>query len=138
MPPTRIAAYASNVGTGISGQTTNNGRVFIALKPWDQRKGGSIQEYITRNGRNCQSRGGQFFMQATPDVRVGARISKTEYRTPAGCGLRRTYFLGTEVLQRLQSLPMLRDVTTDRQTGGTTATMVIDRNQAARFASSHR
>jgi multidrug efflux pump subunit AcrB len=37
------------------------------------------------------------------------------------------------VLDKLQALPMLRDVTTDQQVGGTTATIVIDRDQAARF-----
>jgi HAE1 family hydrophobic/amphiphilic exporter-1 len=37
------------------------------------------------------------------------------------------------VLDRLQKLPMLRDVTSDQQTGGTTVTLTIDRDQAARF-----
>jgi multidrug efflux pump subunit AcrB len=38
-----------------------------------------------------------------------------------------------KILARLQNLPMLRDVTTDQQNGGTTATIVIDRDKAARF-----
>src|SRR5580658_2010526 len=75
------AAYASNVGTGISGQTTNNGRVFIALKPWDQRKGGSVQDYIARNrAKVAKVEGGTFTLQAVPDVRVGARFSKAEFQ----------------------------------------------------------
>ena len=66
MPPT--------LGTGISGQTTNNGRVFIALKPWDQREGGVVQEFIARiRPKLAKVEGGQFFMQAIQDVRVGAR-----------------------------------------------------------------
>ena len=129
------AAYASNVGTGISGQTTNNGRVFIALKPWDQRKGGSVQDYIARNRAKLATvEGGQFFMQAIPDVRVGARISKTEFQyTLQDADLDELSAWAPKVLARMQSLPMLRDVTTDQQTGGTTTTMVIDRDQAARF-----
>jgi hydrophobe/amphiphile efflux-1 (HAE1) family protein len=129
------AAYASNVGTGISGQTTNNGRVFIALKPWDQRKGGSVQEYIARNrAKLAKVEGGQFFMQGIPDVRVGARISKTEYQyTLQDADFNELTEWAPKVLAKLQSLPMLRDVTTDQQTGGATDTLVIDRDQAARF-----
>ena len=37
------------------------------------------------------------------------------------------------MLAKLQTLPMLRDVTSDQQTGGTTLTLVIDRDKAARF-----
>ncbi len=129
------AAYASNVGTGISGQTTNNGRVFIALKPWDQRKGGSVQDYIARNrAKLAKVEGGQFFMQAIPDVRVGARISKTEFQyTLQDADLAELSTWAPKVLERMKSLPMLRDVTTDQQTGGTTTTLTIDRDQAARF-----
>ncbi len=41
--------------------------------------------------------------------------------------------MGPEILKKLQALPMLRDVTSDQQNGGTTATLVIDRDAAARF-----
>jgi multidrug efflux pump subunit AcrB len=129
------AAYASNVGTGISGQTLNNGRVFIALKPWDQRVGGSVQNYIARNrAALAKVEGGEFFMQSVPDVRVGARISKTEFHyTLQDADFDELTAWAPKVLERMRSLPMLRDVTTDQQTGGTTTTITIDRDQAARF-----
>jgi multidrug efflux pump subunit AcrB len=31
-------AVSSVVGAGIAGQTANNGRMYITLKPWDERK----------------------------------------------------------------------------------------------------
>ena len=37
------------------------------------------------------------------------------------------------MLDKLKTLPELRDVATDQQTGGTTLTLTIDRDQAARF-----
>jgi hydrophobe/amphiphile efflux-1 (HAE1) family protein len=128
-------AYASNWGTSISGYTLNNGRVFIALKPWDQRVGGSIQEYIARNRpKLAKIEGGQMFMQSIPDVRVGAKISKTEFQyTLQDADLNELFDWAPKVLARLQKLPMLRDVTTDQQNGGTTASIVIDRDKAARF-----
>ena len=128
-------AYAANMGTGLTGQTSNNGRIFIALKPWEQRVGGSIQEYIARNrAKLAKVEGGQLFLQAIPDVRTGGRISKTEFQyTLQDADLQELFVWAPKVLARLQKLPMLRDVTTDQQNGGTTLTMVIDRDKAARF-----
>ena len=128
-------SYAANMGTGLSGQTSNNGRMFITLKPWEERVGGSIQEYIARNrAKLAKVEGGQLFMQAIPDVRTGGRVSKTEYQyTLQDADLNELYVWAPKVLAKMRTLPMLRDVTTDQQTGGTTATLVIDRDKAARF-----
>ena len=128
-------AYASTWGTNIAGQTLNNGRVFIALKPWEQRVGGSAQAYIARNrAKLAKVEGGQFFMQAAQDVRVGGRPSKTEFQyTLQDADAAELYTWAPKVLEKLRGLKMLRDVTTDQQSGGTTATLTIDRDQAARF-----
>ena len=128
-------SYAANMGTGLSGQTSNNGRMFIALKPWEERVGGSIQDYIARNRKKlAQVEGGQLFLQAIPDVRTGGRISKTEFQyTLQDADLNELYTWAPKILTKLRTLPMLRDVTTDQQTGGTTATLTIDRDKAARF-----
>ena len=104
------AAYASNWGTAIAGATLNNGRVFIALKPWEQRTGGSIQQYIARNrAKLAKVQGGQLFMQAIPDVRVGARPSKTEYQyTLQDADLDELFNWAPKIAAKLRSLPMLR------------------------------
>ena len=129
------AGYASNWGTATSGYTLNNGRVFIALKPWDERVGGNIQAYIARNrAKLAKVEGGILFMQSIPDVRVGAKISKTEFQyTLQDADLNELYSWAPKILDRLRKLPMLRDVATDQQGGGTTQTIVIDRDLAARF-----
>ena len=129
------AAYASFWGTAISGYTLNNGRVFIALKPWNERVGGSLQNYIARNrAKVAKVEGGQLFMQGIPDVRVGARIAKTEFQyTLQDANLEELYSWAPKVLDKLKTLPMLRDLATDQQVGGTTATLTIDRDMAARF-----
>ncbi len=128
-------SYASNWGNASSGYTLNTGRVFIALKPWDERVGGNLQSYIARNRAKLDKiQGGKLFLQGIPDVRVGARISKTEYQyTLRDADLNELLDYAPKVLDRLRKLPMLRDVTTDQQIGGTTATLAIDRDQAARF-----
>ena len=78
--------------------------------------------------------GGKLFLQPVQDIRVGARLAKTEYQyTLQDADLAELYQWAPKILDKLQSLPMLRDVTSDQQDGGTTATLVIDRDAAARF-----
>ncbi|HEX5325510.1 MAG TPA: efflux RND transporter permease subunit, partial [Acetobacteraceae bacterium] len=130
-----VAAYGATVGTGIGGETVNNGRIYIALKPWDQRVGGSAQDFINRiRPKLAAVQGGQLFLQASQDIRVGGRLSKTQYQyTLQDADLPELYQWAPQVLARLQQLPMLRDVTTDQQMSGMTTTLTIDRDQASRF-----
>ncbi|MBS0561556.1 MAG: efflux RND transporter permease subunit, partial [Proteobacteria bacterium] len=129
------AGYVSAIGAGLGGQTGNNGRMFITLKPWDERTGGSAQDYIARlRPKLAKVEGGRLFLQAAQDIRVGGRLSKTEYQyTLQDANLAELYDWSPKILAKLQSLPMLRDVTTDQQMSGTTATLTIDRDAAARF-----
>ncbi len=129
------AAYGATVGAGNGGQTENNGRIYIALKPWDQRVGGTAQQYIARlRPQFTAVSGGTAFLQAAQDIRVGGRLTKTEFQyTLQDADLGELFEWSPKVLARLQQLPMLRDVTTDQQTGGTTVSLAIDRDKAARF-----
>jgi hydrophobe/amphiphile efflux-1 (HAE1) family protein len=127
--------YASFYGSGSAGYTLNSGRVFIALKPWDQRVGGSIYQYIARNRpKLAKISGGAMFMSVIQEVRTGGRVSKTDFQyTLQDADLNELLEWAPKVMGRLQKLPMLRDVNTDQQIGGTTATLTIDRDAAARF-----
>ena len=129
------ASYGATVGAGIGGQTTNNGRMYVALKPWNQRVGGSAQQFITRlRPKFTAVAGGAAFLQAAQDIRVGGRLTKTEFQyTLQDADLTELFDWSPKVLARLRQLPMLRDVTSDQQTGGTTLTLTINRDQAARF-----
>ncbi len=74
------------------------------------------------------------FLQAAQDIRVGGRLTKTEFQyTLQDADFDELFHWSPKVLAKLQSLPMLRDVTSDQQTGGTTVTLTIDRDKAARF-----
>ena len=128
-------AFVSSMGGGFAGATNNMGRLFIALKPLDQRVGGSLQDYINRlRPKFAKIEGGKLFLQPIPDVRTGARLAKTEYQyTLQDANLAELYEWAPKILGGLQSLPVLRDVTSDQQSGGTTATLVIDRDTAGRF-----
>jgi len=129
-----IAAYSSSVGPGASGQTENNGRFFISLKPFAQRDASAQQVVARLRGPLSKVEGAQLYLQAASDIRVGGRPSKTQYQyTLQDADTAELYSLSTKVLEKLKTLPELRDVATDQQNGGATATLTIDRDAAARF-----
>jgi hydrophobe/amphiphile efflux-1 (HAE1) family protein len=129
------ASYGANVGAGVGGRTGNNGQIYIALKPWDERVGGSAQQFIARlRPKFAAVSGGMAFLQAAQDIRVGGRLTKTEFQyTLQDADFDELFNWSPKVLAKLQTLPLLRDVTSDQQTGGTTVTLTIDRDKAARF-----
>ena len=122
------------VGAGQMGQTNNNARFFISLKPWEERKA-TAQEVIARlRPKLARLEGVQMFLSAGQDVRIGGRVSKTQYQyTLQSADTDELYSWSPRILNRLRSVPELRDLATDQQNGGTTAIITIDRDQAARF-----
>ena len=129
-----IAAYSLQVGAGQFGQTNNNARFFIALKPWGQRRDTAQQVIARLRPQMGRLEGVQMFLSAGQDVRIGGRVSRTQYQyTLQGADTDELYSWSPRILQRLRTLPELRDLATDQQNGGTTAVITIDRDQAARF-----
>ena len=129
-----IQGFSGSIGAGGGGQTANNGKFFITLKPFDQRHA-SAQQIIARlRPKIAAVEGGQMFLQAAQDVRVGARVSKTLYQfTLQDSDSSELYSFAPKVLNKLKDVPELRDVATDQQLAGGTATLTIDRNTASRF-----
>ena len=129
-----VQAYSSSIGAGLGGQTGNNGKLFIALKPFDQRTS-TAQQVIARLVQKTRAvEGAQVFMQPAQDINVGGRLAKTQYQfTLQDADLAELYQWAPKVLAKLRGLGTLRDVATDQQMSGTTATLTIDRDAAARF-----
>ena len=78
--------------------------------------------------------GARLFLQAAQDVNIGGRIARTQFQyTLQDANLDELNEWAPKVLEKLKSLPMLRDVASDQQTSGTALTLTIDRDQAARY-----
>jgi hydrophobic/amphiphilic exporter-1 (mainly G- bacteria), HAE1 family len=120
--------------SGMGGGSQNNGRVFIMLKPHDQRTA-SADEIVTRLRRAAgKVEGAQLYLQVAQDVNLGGRSSRTQYQyTLQDLNLDELNAFTPRMLEKMRTLPQLRDVATDQQTGGATLTLSIDRDQAARF-----
>jgi multidrug efflux pump subunit AcrB len=129
-----VGSVVAAVGAGVAGQTANNGRMYISLKPWDQRKDNANQ-VIARIDRKMEAvQGIRLFLQSVQDVRVGGRISRTQYQyTLQDNRPDELNAWAPKILAKLRTLPQLSDVTSDQEISGTTETLTYDRDQAARF-----
>ena len=128
-----VATVGMTVGAG-AGQTLNNGRMFITLKPRDQRSA-SAMEIIHRLGpKLAKVEGAALFMQPAQDITIGARVSRTQFQYSLQDGnIEELDQWAPRLLEKLKTLPQLADVATDQQNNATTVTLTIDRDQASRF-----
>jgi hypothetical protein len=119
---------------GGAGNPLNTGRVFVTLKPRDQRTANAAQ-IIARLGPQLDKvEGAKLFLQAAQDVTVGGRASRTQYQyTIQDSDFGELNEWAPKMLAKMQTLPELRDVASDQQTGGTTLTLTFDRDQASRY-----
>jgi len=130
-----VASVVSSVGAGAGGQTANNGRMYITLKPWNQRPGEDATKVIERLDQKMGSLAGiRLFMQPAQDVSVGARLGRTLYQyTLEDTNQGELNSWAPKVLARMRRLPILADVTSDQENSGTTETLTYSRDQASRF-----
>jgi hydrophobe/amphiphile efflux-1 (HAE1) family protein len=130
-----VASFASQVGAGTAGQQGNDGRFYISLKLWDQRPNDNVMKVIARLAEKAKAvQGANFYMQPAQDINVGGRLARTMYQyTLQDADAEQLNHWAPLVLAKIKALPMLRDVATDQQIAGTTATLKIDRDAAQRF-----
>jgi multidrug efflux pump subunit AcrB len=129
-----VDGVISAVGTGAINSTVNNGRMFINLKPREKRDA-SASEIIDRlRLKLAQVRGIALFMQASQDINVGARFSRTQYQFTLQDGdLDELDHWAPVLLRELRQIPLLRDVATDQQIAGPTLRLEINRDAASRL-----
>ena len=127
-----VASIAMFIGGG--GSALNTGRMFITLKPRNERDA-SAQQVIARLRPKLEKvQGARLFMQAAQDVRLGGRPTRTQFEyTLQDANLAELNEWAPKILNKMKTLPELRDVATDQQSEGTTLTLTIDRDTASRF-----
>ncbi|HJU22435.1 MAG TPA: multidrug efflux RND transporter permease subunit [Casimicrobiaceae bacterium] len=121
----------SFAGAGGPSATLNNGRIFVTLKPRDERP--SADE-IVRELRPALSHipGITAYVQNIPTIRVGGRLSKSEYQyTVQAPDTDTLYKWAPQIEAKIRSLPGLANVTSDLQITQPQITVDIDRNKAS-------
>ncbi len=127
-----VESIAMFIGGG--GTALNSGRLYITLKPHDQRDA-DAQHIIARlRPKLAKVEGAKLYMQASQDVRLGGRATRTQFEfTLQDANLDELNHWAPTILAKMKTLPELRDVATDQQTEGTTLQLEINRDTAARY-----
>ena len=125
---------SSFIGVDGTNTTLNSGRILIDLKPLEDRKI-SASDVIRRLQPQLEKVDGiTLFMQPVQDLTVEDRVSRTQYQyTLEDPDSNELNVWTARFVDKLKTLPELRDVATDQQTQGLAATLVIDRVTASRM-----
>ncbi len=129
-----VASLSSFIGIDGTNTTSNAGRIQINLKPHDERSA-SASEIIRRlQPKVDQVQGITLYMQPVQDLSVEDRISRTQFQyTLEDADGKELAQKSQQLVAKLKTLPQLRDVASDQQTGGLAADLVIDRDTASRL-----
>jgi HAE1 family hydrophobic/amphiphilic exporter-1 len=120
------------VGGGGSATGTNQGRMFIRLKPRRQRALSADQVIQELNPKLARVPGVRVYLQNPPPVRVGARFAKSQYQyTLQGTDLASLSANAAKLEQRFKDLPALDNVTSDLQIKNPEVRVTMDRDRAA-------
>jgi len=128
-------AVANMIAFTGGGGATNTGSVFIALKPLSQRQGSTAAQIINRlRPKLNRLPGASAFLQATQDLRIGARSGNAMYQyTLQSDNVQDLTHWGPIILNQMQHLPGLQDVSSDQQNGGLDELLSYDRVTAAKL-----
>jgi multidrug efflux pump len=129
-----VESLSSFIGVDGINTTLNSGRIQINLKPFSERRL-SASDIIRRlQPKLAQVAGITLFMQPVQDLTVEDRVSRTEFQyTLEDADAQELNTWTARLVDRLKTLPTVRDVATDQQNGGLETTLVIDRDTASRL-----
>ena len=127
-----IAAYMSSVGSGGSRTTTNNGSIFMRLKPANERELTPDEIIQELRAKFAKVPGIRAYIQNPPAIQVGGRASKAQYQyTLQSTDLNALYAESGKVLTAFARLPGFQDVTSDLDLNGPAISVQVDREKLA-------
>ena len=127
-----IKSVASFVGGGVNtGSLPNNGRMFINLKPKDERAPmAKVLEGLRAKLRSVP--GLNVFMRPVQNLQLGGKVSKSRYQfILQSVGFEGVNEWSSKMVEKMRGESIFRDVTTDSQLRGLNVQIDIDREKAA-------
>ena len=131
-----VGSIASYIGPGPSSPSPNQGRMFIALKPFGHRgPDGGAQQVIQRLNKAVSGIAGiKLYLQASQDITIGARASKSQYQfTLVDADPAELKLWAARATDAFRRIPGLTTVTSDAGSAGPQLMLQIDRDAAARL-----
>ena len=128
-----VQAAAAFIGPSSSGssQTLNLGRIFVKLKPRNERI--HADSIIQQLRPKLQSIPGlRVYLQNIPPIRIGGKVTKSEYQyTLQDADTEELYRWAPVLEAKLRGMPDFLDVTSDLQITNASVKVDIDRDRAA-------
>jgi HAE1 family hydrophobic/amphiphilic exporter-1 len=127
-----VVSYSSSIGGGgRGGGSGNNGRMFVQLKPREERPpAAEVAQMLRRELAGVP--GVRAFPQVPPTIRVGGRQSSSVYQyTLYGSDLKELYSVVPELLEKVREIPGLIDVNSDLLITSPQLIVDIDRDKAS-------
>jgi hydrophobe/amphiphile efflux-1 (HAE1) family protein len=129
-----VATLGSFMGQAAGGSTGNTGRMFITLKPLKERKVHADVIIARLRAKLAHVQGISLILQPAQDIRTGGRMSRAQFQYALqSADLNELNRWAAALVARLQKTRELADVSSDQQTRGLQANVVIDRDAAARL-----
>ncbi len=127
-----ISTLTSSVGSGGVSSTRNAGRLFIRLKPYQDRKLNADEIIQVLRPQLAQIPGINVYLRNMPSINIGGQISKSTYQyTLQSTDLDELYKWSQAFMKEMAALPNFQDVTSDLQFSGPQILLNIDREKAA-------
>jgi len=123
----------SSIGASTINVVPNTGRIFMRLKPRNERP--SADKIIDDlRPKLAAIPGFRVYPQNLPIIRIGGNLTKAVYQyTLQATDLRELYRWGPIVFDKMRALPGFQDVNTDLQIMSPQVTVDIDRDKASAF-----
>ena len=126
-----VEAFMSAIGAGGPSSTSNQGRMFMRLKPRDQRPPADVIVQQLRKELSVIP-GLKVYPQLLPPIRLGGSLTKALYQfTLFGSDLNELYAAAQKMEAKLRTIPDLQDVNTDLQISNPQLRVDIKRDRAA-------
>jgi hydrophobe/amphiphile efflux-1 (HAE1) family protein len=127
-----VQAFQVRIGGGLNA-VKNNARFFISGK--DREKRDSVWTIMDRIRNNTAHIPGiTVYVSAQQDVNVGGFMSKTQFQyTLRDADLDELNEWAPRLMEKLRTLPELRDVTSDQESSAPAVSVEINRQAASRF-----
>jgi multidrug efflux pump len=126
-----IDTVTSFAGGGNGGSTA---RMFAQLKPLNERKLSADQVIARIRAKTAKIPGAALFLQAVQDLSIGGRFGGAQYQyTLQADNLDDLTHWAPILMQKMRTIPELRDLNSDQQMKGLETSLVIDRDTASRM-----
>ncbi|MBS0204499.1 MAG: multidrug efflux RND transporter permease subunit [Planctomycetes bacterium] len=130
-----VLTVTSSVGGRFgAGRASNSGRMFVQLKPLEERKLNADKVIGRIRAAASKLSGATLILNAAQDLRIGGRSSNAQFQyTVKGDSLSELIEWSSKLLVAMREIKGLVDVSSDQQIGGMQTKLNIDRDTAARL-----